>query len=449
MATLFVAADRSAAGPGRPNVIFILADDLGYGDLGCYGQTRIHTPVIDRLGAQGIRFTNAYAGCTVCAPSRCTLLTGLHTGHCWVRGNRITTLDGQPTIASMLKSAGYTTGVIGKWGMSMPDEPGPPGRQGFDYFFGYMTHVDAHNYYPEFLWENDQQVRLPGNVVVKGVATERTTYAPDVVTSKALNFLEANRAHPFFLYLAFILPHANNEAGKVDGRGMEVPSDAPYSREDWPQAQKNHAAMITRLDSDVGKVLAKLDELGIADNTLVFFSSDNGPHKEGGADPEFFDSAGPLSGYKRSMTEGGIRVPMLVRWPTTIKPGQTSDLPWAFWDVMPTLADVCGAQAPEKIDGISIAPTLVGPERADGPQRKHEYLYWEFHERGFHQAIRFGPWKAIRDGLDGRIALYDLSSDLAEEHDLSAEQTEIVAEAKKLLGSARTDSELFPVTETK
>ncbi|HEX3871597.1 MAG TPA: arylsulfatase [Pirellulales bacterium] len=426
-------------------MVFILADDLGYGDLGCYGQYRIQTPTLDRLAADGIRFTSAYAGCTVCAPSRCTLLTGFDTGHAWIRGNSHTTLDDQPTVASMLKLAGYATCVVGKWGMSTEDDPGPPSKQGFDYFFGYMTHKDAHNYWPEFLWENDREVPLPGNVVSGGVATERGTYSDDMISDKALQFIDDHKDGPFFLYLCPTLPHANNEA---KDKGMEIPSDAPYSKEDWPQPEKNRAAMITRLDSDVAKVLDRLKSLGLDERTIVFFSSDNGPHKEGGSDPAYFHSAGPLSGYKRSMTEGGIRVPAIVRWTGKIEPGQTSDLAWAFWDVMPTAAELAGVKPPAGIDGLSIVPTLLGSQAAGHQQEHHEYLYWEFHEKGFHQALRFGRWKAIRDGLKAPIALYDLHNDIGETTDLAAQHPKQVARAKQLFSEARTDSALFPVADT-
>ena len=440
--TMLVASQADAV--DKPNVVFILADDLGYGDLGCYGQTRVKTPAIDRLAAEGMRFTNAYAGCTVCAPSRCTLLTGHHTGHASVRANGRTTLGDEPTIASMLKQAGYARGVIGKWGMSMPDLPGPPSRQGFDYFYGYMTHVDAHNYYPEHLWENDREVPLAGNVVSHGVATQRGTYAPDAITAKALEFIDRHQREPFFLYLPFTSPHANNEA---KNEGMEVPSDAPYSNEAWPQPQKNHAAMITRLDGDVAKVLERLKSLGLDERTIVFFTSDNGPHKEGGGDPAFFNSAGPLNGYKRSMTDGGIRVPMIVRWPGHIAPGRTSAFVCAFWDVMPTAAELAHVEPPAGLDGLSIVPTLIGAKAAGREQPRHEYLYWEFHEKGFHQALRFGAWKAIRHSLTGPIELYNLHDDLGETHDVSASHPEIVQQAERYFAEAHVDSELFPVKD--
>ena len=273
----------AAAEPKAPNIIFILADDLGYGDLGCYGQKQVRTPNIDKMATEGVRFTQCYAGCTVCAPSRCCLMTGKHTGHAEVRGNALVPLRPEDTtVAEVLQGAGYTTGLVGKWGLGEPGTTGVPNRKGFDYFFGYLNQAHAHNYYPDYLWRNQDKVPLEGNVVEKGVATKRAQYSHDLFTKEALAFVEKNKTKPFFLYLAYTIPHANNEAGK---QGMEVPDDAPYSDKDWPQQQKNHAAMITRLDRDVGTLLKRLKELELDENTIVFFTSDNGPHREGGADP--------------------------------------------------------------------------------------------------------------------------------------------------------------------
>ena len=313
------------AQPKKPNIIFILCDDLGYGDLGCYGQKMIKTPCIDKMASEGLKFTQHYAGSTVCAPSRCVLMTGLHTGHAYIRANRETKPMGQTplpadtvTVASLLKRAGYKTALIGKWGLGGPGSTGEPRRQGFDYFFGYLCQRHAHNYYPEFLFRNEKRVPLPGNVVGEkwrkrgdgaGVAVKRTTYSHDLFIREALSFIEKNRNGPFFLYLALTIPHANNEAGR---NGMEVPELEPYTKgTDWPSPQKAHASMITRMDRDVGKILKRLRELGIHKKTVVFFSSDNGPHAEGGANPKFFRSAGPLRGFKRDLYEGGIRVPFI------------------------------------------------------------------------------------------------------------------------------------------
>lgn len=442
-------ADRAhaAQAASRPNIIWIMADDLGYGDLGCYGQKRIQTPSIDRLAAEGMRFTDCYAGSTVCAPSRCALMTGLHTGHCRVRSNaRVPLRPDDVTVAEVLNKAGYTCGIVGKWGLGEPDTTGIPNRQGFDYWFGYLNQRHAHNYYPDYLWRNEQKVPLD-NVVSNGVATKRVVYSADLFAREALEFLDRHRldrrsGDRFFLYLALTQPHANNEAGK---QGMEVPSDAPYSSESWPQAQKNHAAMITYLDAQVGQVMDKLRELGLDRNTIVFFTSDNGPHREGGADPKFFRSSGPLRGFKRALYEGGIRVPMIVRWPGKIAPGTTNSQVWAFWDALPTLAELAGGQAPDGLDGISMVPTLLGQQAAGRAQRNHEYLYWEYPERGFSQAVRMGNWKAVRNKPRAPLELYDLAADLSEKNDVAKEHPDIVARMEKILARARTKSDYLPI----
>jgi arylsulfatase A-like enzyme len=428
-----------------PNIVFILADDLGYGDAGCYGQKQILTPNIDRLAQEGIRFTQSYAGSTVCAPSRCALMTGKHTGHCTIRGNKLVPLrPDDTTVAELLKAAGYRTGLIGKWGLGEPGTTGIPNRKGFDYFYGYLNQVHAHNYYPDYLWKNEAKVPIEGNVVKAGVASQRAQYSTDLFTREALTFLEQRSDKPFFLYLAYTLPHANNERGSVEGNGMEVPTDAPYSDKPWPQPQKNHAAMITRLDADVGKVMKRLKDLGLDDNTIVFFSSDNGPHKEGGADPQFFHSSGPLRGFKRDLTEGGIRVPTIVRWPGHVKAGAVSDQVWAFWDFLPTAAELAGAKLPSGLDGLSIVPTLL----AKGEQKHHDYLYWEFHERGFQQAVRMGDWKGVRLKRGEPLELYDLKTDVGEMRNVAKEHPEVVAKIESYLKKARTVSDQFPVQPT-
>lgn len=450
LANAALALEDAAARAGLrnpPNIIFILADDLGYGDLGCYGQTQIKTPQLDRLAAQGMRFTNCYAGSTVCAPSRCALMTGRHMGHARIRGNGQVPLTPEDiTVAEVLKSQGYATGIFGKWGLGEADTTGVPNAQGFDQWFGYLNQHHAHNYYPDFLWRNREQERIPGNVVVNNVATKRAVYSQDLFLREALGFLDRHQRERFFLYLPFTSPHANNEAGKL---GMEVPSDEPYSNQPWPQAQKNHAAMITRLDREVGRILARLEELQLAERTMVFFSSDNGPHKEGGADPQFFHSAGPLRGIKRDLYEGGIRVPMIVRWPGHVAASSTSDLPWAFWDVLPTLAELAGAKSPEGLDGLSVVPTLVGADHAGHEQPRHEFLYWEFHERGFKQAVRAGDWKLIRFGLPGRVELYNLATDLGETHDVAQDHPDIVTRLTALMNTARVDSADWPISNAK
>jgi arylsulfatase A-like enzyme len=437
------AADQSGvkAAP-HPNILFIMADDLGYGDLGCYGQKRIRTPAIDRLAAEGVRFTDCYAGSTVCAPSRCALLTGKHTGHARVRGNALVPLlPDDVTLAEVLKRAGYATGIVGKWGLGEPESTGVPNKQGFDEWFGFLNQKHAHNYYPEYLWKNETRYPL-ANVAPDGVATKRAEYAPDLFTREAIGFIERHRDEPFFLYLTYTLPHANNEAGPL---GMEVPSDEPYSNQSWPAAQKNHAAMITRLDGDVGSVLERLAELSLADNTLVFFTSDNGPHKEGGADPAFFNSSGPLRGYKRAMYEGGIRVPMIVRWPGHVPAGATSAQVWAFWDVLPTLAELAGAQAPTGLDGVSMLPALLDPP-PQGNLLTHAPLYWEFHEAGFFQAVRDGRWKGVRANR-GPLELYDLQQDLGEQHDLAGDHPDDVRRLAALLDAAHVESPDWPTTK--
>ena len=422
-------------GDRKPNIIFILADDLGYGDLGCYGQRLIETPNIDALAAEGIRFTQCYAGSTVCAPSRCALMTGLHTGHARVRGNKLIPLRPRDvTIAEILKGAGYTTAIIGKWGLGEPGTTGVPNLKGFDEWFGYLNQRRAHNYYPEYLWRNTEKYWIKGNMNGK-----KGVYSHDLFTEEALKFIRRNRGNPFFLYLAYTIPHANNELGRKTGNGMEVPSDEPYSDRSWPQVEKNFAAMVTRMDRDVGRIVSLLKELGIDGETVIFFSSDNGPHREGGHDPKFFKSSGPLRGIKRDLYEGGIRVPMIVRWPGKIKPGSVSDQVWAFWDFLPTAAEIAGVEPPRGIDGISMLPALLGKEQGD-----HEYLYWEFYERGFDQAVRMGDWKGVRH-LDRKIELYNLSEDIGERRNIAADHLDIVNEISKIMREAHLDSPNFPI----
>ncbi len=421
----------------RPNILLILADDLGYGDLGCYGQQRIATPNLDRLAAEGIRFTQAYAGSTVCAPSRCVLMTGLHTGHAWVRGNRYPDLPLRPqdiTLTEILKKAGYRTALFGKWSLGGLATTGYPTRRGFDEWFGYFSQTQAHDYYPYLLLEGEREYLVRGNFGAK-----KTVWVHDLFTQRALDFIR-RRPQPFFLHLCWTIPHANNELGRDTGNGMEVPSDEPYSNRDWPQPEKNFAAMIARMDADVGKLLQALRETGQDENTIVIFTSDNGPHREGGHDPDFFDSNGPLRGIKRDLYEGGIRVPMIVRWPARIRPGQVSDQVWAFWDLLPTLAEAAGLTSPAGLDGISMLDAWLGR-----PQRNHEYLYWEFHEGGFKQAVRMGDWKAVRPAPGKPLELYDLARDLGETRNLAAERRDIVERIERVLAGARTDSPEFPV----
>ncbi|MCI0682303.1 MAG: arylsulfatase [Gemmataceae bacterium] len=426
-----------------PNILFILADDLGYGDLGCYGQKAIKTPRLDQLAKQGMRFRQFYAGSTVCAPSRCALMTGLHTGHCRVRGNALVPLAPEDvTVATLLKRAGYVTGLIGKWGLGEPGTSGVPGLHGFDYFFGYLNQHHAHNYWPDYLWRNDTKVPLPDNVQAKpNIAAKKAVYSHDLFTEEALKFLDQNKGRPFFLYLAYTLPHANNERGKAEGNGMEIPSDEPYAKMPWPPAQKNHAAMITRLDRDVGRILDRLRELGLDDNTVVIFTSDNGPHREGGADPAFFNSSGGLRGFKRSLHEGGIRVPMVVRWTGKVPPDSTSDHVGAFWDFLPTACDLAGVKSPAGLDGVSFLPPMLGKDN----RKQREFLYWEFHEGGFAQGVRMGDWKAVRKKVGAPLEVYDLRTDRAEEHDIAGRVPEVVARIEEYLRTARTESQHFPI----
>ncbi len=430
----------------KPNIIFIHADDLGYGDLSCYGQQKFKTPNLDRLAAEGARFTQYYAGSTVCAPSRSALMTGEHTGHTRIRGNaRHPLLPEDVTVAEVLKSApggGYKTGLIGKWGLGEAGSSGAPNRQGFDYFFGYLNQRHAHNYYPTFLWRNEEQVKLR-NVVPDedkegaGNSSNRVDYSHDLMAEDSLKFVEQHRGQPFFLYLAFTLPHANNEA---KNKGMEVPDLGEFAGRDWPEQERAKAAMIARMDRDVGRLMALLKKLGLDDQTAVFFTSDNGPHREGGSDPDFFDSNGALRGIKRDLYEGGIRVPMIVRWPKRVKAGTTSNQVWSHWDFLPTAAEMAGAKPPASIDGISMLPALVGKK-----QRHHDFLYWEFHERGFAQAARMGDWKGVRKALNAPLELYDLKTDLGEQNDIASKHPDVVKKIEDYLKTARTESELWPI----
>lgn len=430
----------------KPNIIFILADDLGYGDLGCYGQEKIQTPNLDRMAKEGVRFTQAYAGSTVCAPSRSVLMTGQHGGHTRVRSNAVKPLLPEDvTPAEVVKTQGYRTAMIGKWGLGEEGNSGVPNLQGFDYFFGYHDHGHAHNHYPAWLWRNQEKVNIDGNdEIARNVCGKCGTYADDLFADEALKFISEPADTPYFLYLSFVVPHANNERFAYDGNGMEVPDLGPYADKDWPAQQKGQAAMVTRMDSHIGRILQQLRDSGADKNTVVFFSSDNGPLHEGGGVSDFFKSSGPLQGHKRSLHDGGIRVPFLAWSPGLIPGGRESDHVCAFWDLLPTVAELAGASSPAAIDGISLWPTLSG---MDG-QRQHEYLYWEFHERGFEQAIRQGNWKAIRENL-GAVELFDLSVDIHEDRDIAAEHPEVTARMVSLFDGARTESADFPIRARK
>jgi arylsulfatase A len=441
----------------RPNIIFILADDLGYGDLGCYGQQLIKTPNLDAMAKHGLRFTQFYAGTAVCAPSRSSLLTGQHTGHTPVRGNRGVEPEGQwpipdsaVTIAEVLRKGGYATGDFGKWGLGPVASTGDPVKQGFDHFFGYNCQSKAHNYYPDHLWENDTRIDFANNTPEKF-----TEYAADLIQKKALSFIEQQKNKPFFLFLSYTLPHAALQ-GPNDSlfeKYKKLFNEQPVAVEAWsgkgyaPQAypRATYAAMVSRLDAYVGEVLQKLREAGIDKNTLVIFSSDNGPHKEGGNDPDYFKSSGPLRGIKRDLYEGGIREPMIAWWPGKIKAGSTSDHAGAFWDLLPTFAELAKQPSPKNIDGISIVPVLLGQKNAPS----HPWLYWEFHEQGGKQAVRMGKWKGVKLNAaanpDGPIELYNLQTDVSEKNNIADKHPDIVTEIKKIMQQQHRESPDFPL----
>lgn len=450
-----IAADSPAR---KPNFIFILADDLGYGDLGCYGQRKIRTPHIDRLAAEGVRFTQFYSGAPVCAPARCTLLTGLHTGHSYIRDNGELPTEGQRpipastvTLAEVLKSAGYRTGVVGKWGLGGPGTEGEPNRQGFDHWFGYLCQREAHRFYPQHLWRNGEKIILQQNQ-----GGRRGQYSHDLVAEEAMKFVRdsadgANGGTPFFLYVAFTTPHVDLDApddSMAPYLGLWEENPFPgnhYRAEARPRAA--YAGMVSRMDRDVGRLMALLKELGLDDDTLVMFSSDNGPSYAGGADAPFFNSAGPLRGLKGDLYDGGIRVPLVARWPGKIAPGTTTDHVAAFWDVMPTVAQAAGAQMPKDlpIDGVSFLPTLLG----QGGQRAHDHLYWESPARRGAQAVRIGDWKGVRLNVKrdpmAKVHLFNLKDDVAESRDVAAAHPEVVERVERVMREGRTESPIWPL----
>jgi len=418
----------------QPNIIFILADDMGYGDLACFGQETLKTPHLDRLANQGLRLTRHYAGSTVCAPSRCVLMTGLHQGNAPIRTNWDDPMaDDLPTLASVLRSAGYRTGCFGKWGIGnvMPEDD--PNRKGFDEFYGYVDMYHAHNFYPPFLVRNGKReslrnVLIPGSDKGQnrgnGVAENPLDYAPELIIDAALDFIDRHAGQRFFLFIPLNTPHANNE-GQVMDRGMEVPDFGPFADKEWPVPEKGFARMIMDIDSNVGLVIRKLRQLGIDENTLVIFSSDNGPHQEGGHSKDFFNSSGELRGRKRDLYEGGVRVPTIAWWPNHIAAGRESDILSGFQDYMPTFCELAGITSP-KGDGVSMVPTLLGSNGQVG----HAYLYWEFYEGGGKQAVVDKQWKAVRLNWlkqpDGPIELYDLETDPGEQKNLAGQHPEIV-----------------------
>ena len=444
----------------QPNIVYILADDLGYGDLGCYGQKIIKTPNIDKLASRGMLFTQHYSGSTVSAPSRSSLMTGLHTGHTYIRGNKEVRPEGQQplpadiyTMAEMFKDAGYTTGAFGKWGLGFPGSEGDPNNQGFDTFFGYNCQRLGHHYYPDFLNDNQGKFMLEGN---QGL--NKGQYAPDIIQQRTLQFIRDNAGKPFFLYVPSIIPHAEIFApddsilalykGKIKDtkpyRGVDSGKnykDGSYGSSQFPRT--TFAAMITRLDMHVGQIVAELKRLGLDNNTLIIFTSDNGPHQEAGADPDFFNSYGPLRGYKRDLFEGGIRVPLIATWPGKIKAGTSSDHISAFWDMMPTFKALTGSKSKFKTDGISMLPTLLGEKK----QKEHKYLYWEFHEKGGRIAVRKGNWKGVKldfaKNPNAPMLLFDLSKDLREENNIADKYPEIVADLEKIMKKSHVESAIF------
>ena len=436
VAMLFsVAGSSMVRAADRPNVILILADDLGYGDLGCYGQTKIKTPHLDQMARAGMRFTQCYAGSTVCAPSRAALMTGKHTGHTTVRGNRkpeIPLRRDEKTIAEVFKEAGYATALFGKWGVGGNDTSGAPNRKGFDLFLGYITQNQAHDYYPASIFRDMDTFPLPANQGGK-----EGTYTHDLFMEESLKWVRANAKKPFFLYLPVTIPHTNNEKSP---NGQQVPSDAPYSDEKWPQQEKNFAAMITRLDRGIGELMALLKELEIDDNTLIIFTSDNGPHSEGGHKADFFDSNGALRGIKRDLYEGGIRVPGIMRWPGVIKAGSVSEQIWAAWDLLPTLCELIEEPLPNDLDGISIVPALL-----ENKTSAHPPLYWEFYESGFSQAVRDGNWKAVKNNAQTNLELFDLSQDAGETKDVAEANSAVAQRLQAIMNNAHTDSPYWEV----
>lgn len=430
-----------------PNIIFILADDLGIGDLGCYGQNKIKTPGIDELARNGMIFTSHYSGSTVSAPSRCVLMTGKHTGHSCIRGNKgkkapdgkiydWPLADKETTVAELLKTKGYGTACIGKWGLGGPQSEGHPNNQGFDYFFGYLGQGRAHRYYPDYLWENETKVYLDEKV-----------YSHDLIMKKAFEYINSNEGHPFFLYLAPTIPHADldvPELGEYDGMFKEKPyinkSKNGKGYHDQPKPRATYAAMVSRLDRDVAKLVSLLKEKGIYENTLIVFSSDNGVHSEGGHDPEFFNSNSIYRGQKRDLYEGGIHTPLIACWPQHINAGTKCNHISAFWDFLPTVCDIVGISCPEDTDGISYLPSLTGI----GIQKKHKYLYYEFHERGGKRAIIMNGWKLVELNSQNpekvKYELYDMNNDISEQKNAISENIGIARKMKKTMDKARIEN---------
>ena len=468
-----------SAQPERPNVVFILADDLGYGDIGCFGQEKIRTPNLDRLAREGMRFTQHYSGNAVCAPSRCVLMTGLHPGHAAIRNNREIQPEGNEplpaaavTIAELLKKQGYATAAFGKWGLGPPDSEGDPLNQGFDRFFGYKCQRHAHNHYPTYLWDNNRRVsldnpsfaahaKLPANAdpaqAESYAGFSGKVYAPDLFRREALKFIDENSAKSFFLYFATTVPHLalqvpEDSLREYEGKFPEEPYQGAKSYLPHRTPRAAYAAMVTRMDRDIGDILKKLQDLGLDERTIIVFSSDNGPlyDKLGGTDCEFFSSAGRFNGRKGSLYEGGIRVPTIVRWKGHIAANSMSDRVTGFEDWLPTILELIGAgkYMPVKIDGISFAPTLLGKS-----QEPRAFLYREFPGYDGWQMVRVGDWKAVRRNLSPakrqapviRTELYDLRKDEGELNNVALENPKVVAALERLMREQHTRSRLFPI----
>jgi len=439
---LITSTTAAQAQETRPNIVLILADDLGYGDVGYQGQTKIQTPNIDDLARQGMRFTQFYAGTAVCAPSRASLLTGYHTGHTPIRGNRGFKPEGQfplpdsaTTIAAILRQHGYNTGIFGKWGLGYPGSGSTPTTKGFTDFFGYNCQTEAHNYYPDHLWDNDKKIDLPDH-----------PYSANLIHQHAMQFLRSRHNHPFFLFLAYTIPHAN----------LQGPHDSIYEHyaaqfhESDPAPHTNFATMVSRLDHYVGDIMQELKAQGLDKNTLILFSSDNGPHREGGGDPEFFNSSGNLHGIKRDLYEGGIRVPFIAVWKEKITPGSVNNNPTPFWDLFPTFEELAGIPVTKGIDGLSILPALEGEPAQQ--QQQHRYLYWEFHESGGRQAVRWGKWKGVRLNVNTvdhpTLELYDLTDDPKEQHNVAAQNPAVVRQIETYMYEAHIYNKDWPLLKS-
>jgi len=448
MLATFTARSQKPAVQKQPNIIFILADDLGYGDIGCYGQQKIKTPNIDALSKSGLRFTQYYSGSTVCAPARASFMTGLHTGHTPVRGNKGFEPEGQEplpessvTFAMELTKAGYQSAANGKRGLGYITTSGAPSKKGFDWFFGYNCQSLAHNYYPDHVWDNEKRIELPENLEKPSI------YSADLFQQKALDYVEGYKGgKPFFLFLPYTLPHADLTPphDSIYQYYKELFGDKPLPQTDKRNGNKQFvelyphaafAAMVARLDKYVGEITELVKRKGLAENTIIIFTSDNGPHQEKGGDPAFFDSQGIYRGIKRDLYEGGIRVPLIVSWKGKIKSGTSTDQVAALWDFFPTFQQLAGLPVSKHIDGISLLPTLLRK-----PQPKHDYLYWEFHENGGRQALRWKNWKAIKLNVStanpGAIELYDVAKDPSEKTNLAGENKKIVEQMEAFMKEA-------------